>query len=529
MFETELKFQVPPASEAAVRAAMARAAPRRQRLRAIYFDTVDRALAAAGIALRLRQEGPRWVQTLKARGGNMGTQGPGGPALREGESPSGRPSGAFAAERHEHNVVLAGVDRPAAGAEPHPLPARHAGTPAAEAWQHALGEAIEAFDPARLQPVLATDIWRRAVQVADPAGGTVELAFDEGELRAGAAAARVCELEYELLDGTLADLARQAAAGVALHGLWLDTVSKAERGELLAHGQAVQPPVRFVAAATDRAADGATVWRAALASGTAMLLPNASALAAGSPDPEHVHQLRIAIRRLRCAVRELGALVGLAGEPAWLAPLVTLFDALGASRDEAALLADMAPRLRAAGAPLTDWRRGQAAPPEPAGLVRAPAVQHALLALLADGAAVAPAGPAGPAGLDAAAARHHLRERLARLHRQAARAARRFEALPEPEQHQARKRVKRLRYLAEFVADLFEPRAVKRYLRPLAQAQQRLGEHQDGLVALPLYRAAAAQQPEAWFAVGWLSADRARSAHRARQALKALADARPFW
>lgn len=498
MFETELKFQIPPASEAAVRAAMARAAPRRQRLRAIYFDTAERALAAAGIALRLRQEGPRWVQTLKARG-------------------------AHAAERHEHNLWLTAAERPAAAAEPRPLPARHAGTPAAEVWRHALGEPIEGFDAVRLQPVMSTDVWRRALRVPGPAGGSVEIAFDDGEIRAGAAAARVCELEYELVEGDLADLVRQAADGVARHGLWLDTVSKAERGELLARGQASQPPVRFAAAALGRRADGAGVWRAALAASVAMILPNASALAAGSADPEHVHQLRVAIRRLRCAVRELGPLVGLGGAPAWLAPLVALFGALSAGRDEAALLADLAPRLRAAGAPITDWRSaGQPAPPEPAGLVRAPAVQQALLALLVDSRAT-------PVGLDAQAMRRHLRRRLARLHRQAAHAARGFEALPEAEQHQARKRVKRLRYLSEFTAGLSEARALERYLGPLAQAQQRLGEHQDLLVALPLYRAAAPQRPEAWFAVGWLVAQRERSLRRCRRALQALAKAKPFW
>jgi inorganic triphosphatase YgiF len=498
MFETELKFQIPPPQRAAVRAAMARAAPRRQRLRAIYFDTPERLLAAAGIALRLRQEGPRWVQTLKARG-------------------------AHAAERHEHNVALAGGARPAGTVAPCPLPARHAGTPAAAAWQQALGEAIEHFDPARLQPVMSTDIWRRAVTVADPAGGRVELAFDEGEVRAGEAAWPVCELEYELVEGDLADLLRQAAQGVVLHGLWLDTVSKAERGELLARGQAVAAPARFEAPRLPAHADGPSIWRAALASACAMLLPNASALGAGGAGPEHVHQLRIAIRRLRCAVRELGPLVRLGAEPAWLAPLVELFDALGAGRDETALLASLAPRLRAAGAPTTDWRApGQAPAADPAGLVRAPAVQLALLGLLQ--------GSQAPIdGLDAHAAREHLAHRLRALHRQAAHAARRFERLPEAEQHRARKRVKRMRYLAEFVGSLYRGKAVKRLLGPLGEAQDRLGEHHDLLVALPLYRQAASRQPEAWFAAGWLVAERDLTAQACHQALRALAKARPFW
>jgi triphosphatase len=497
MFETELKFQVPAEHAAAVRAAMARAVPRRQRLRAIYVDTADGALARAGIALRVRQEGPRWVQTLKARG-------------------------AHAAERHEHNVPL---PRQARGAEPpQPLPARHAGTPAAQAWAAALGESIEAFDATRLQPVMETDIARRALRVGDPAGGIVELAFDEGEIRVGDAIARVCELEYELVEGSLADLARQAAAGVSLHGLWLDTVSKAERGELLARGLAWPDPARFVPPSLPPQPDGGQLWRAALASAVAMLLPNASALGAGSTESEHVHQLRVGIRRLRTAVQELGPLVGLQADPAWLPPLVELFQALAAGRDEAALRASLTPLLQAAGAPAIDWRFGdEPAPAEPSTLIRAEAVQKALLALLVESQAAMPGVPADEA-------RRHVRERLDRLHRQAARAGRDFANLPEAEQHRARKRVKRLRYLIDVVAPLFgHDKAMKRYLRTIAAAQEALGEHQDLLTALPLYRQAAARQPEAWFACGWLVAQQQVGAQACSDALGAVGRTRRFW
>jgi triphosphatase len=498
MFETELKFQVPAEAARAVRAAMAAAAPRRQHLQAVYFDTAEGALGRAGVALRLRREGPRWVQTLKARGAN-------------------------AAQRHEHNA-------PVPRGEPAGRPelARHAGSPAAEAWAHALGEPIDRFAATRLQPVMATDIWRRSV-VLRGEGYAVELAFDEGEVRAGDRVAKVCELEYELLEGTLADLARLAAEGIERHGLFLDTVSKAERGELLARDQAWPPAARFRAAEqAPRPADGAALWHDALARCAAMLLPNASALANGSTEPEHVHQLRVGIRRLRTAVHELAPLVGEPGEPAWLAPLVELFRCLSAGRDAAALQAALLPQLEAAGAPCTDWREAdEAPPPEPAALVRAPAVQQALLGLLAD-AAAAPAG--GEKALAAEQAAAHLRGRLRKLQRQVVRAGRDFEHLPEPQQHDTRKRLKRLRYLAEFAGlAVGKPRALARWLKPLAAAQDALGEHQDRLVALPLYRAAAEQRPEAWFAVGWLTAERDASARRCRQALARLDEARRFW
>ncbi|MCA3861299.1 MAG: CYTH domain-containing protein, partial [Burkholderia sp.] len=55
--ETELKFRIPAAALAGVRRAVATASAQRTPLAAVYFDTADRRLAAAGLALRLRREG----------------------------------------------------------------------------------------------------------------------------------------------------------------------------------------------------------------------------------------------------------------------------------------------------------------------------------------------------------------------------------------------------------------------------------------------------------------------------------------
>ncbi|MBC7938411.1 MAG: CYTH domain-containing protein [Chitinophagaceae bacterium] len=71
MQETELKFQVPPPRRAALRRAVATSTAQTTRLQAVYADTADHRLAAAGLALRLRKEGTRWVQTLKGRGDGL--------------------------------------------------------------------------------------------------------------------------------------------------------------------------------------------------------------------------------------------------------------------------------------------------------------------------------------------------------------------------------------------------------------------------------------------------------------------------
>src|SRR4051794_39242130 len=66
--EFELKFQIPTERAEAVKEELERGDVERTRLRARYFDTPRGALEQAGIALRLRQEGRSWVQTVKGAG-----------------------------------------------------------------------------------------------------------------------------------------------------------------------------------------------------------------------------------------------------------------------------------------------------------------------------------------------------------------------------------------------------------------------------------------------------------------------------
>ena len=121
-------------------------------------------------------------------------------------------------------------------------------------------------------------------------------------------------------------------------------------------------------------------------------------------------------------------------------------------------------------------------------------------------------------------------ERLRRLRKRLRRDAGRFEALDEEGRHRVRKRLKRLRYLTELVAPLFGRRRSSAYLAELKPAQDVVGDHVDLLLARCAARAASeADDPLAWFDVGWLSAEMAYSARRARKALKRARRAAPFW
>ena len=507
--EIEFKFCIPPERLPAVEAALRQVAVKRTRLQARYFDTADHALAAQGIVLRLRKEGRRWVQTAKAAG-----------------------QGVLA--RLEHNMDLGPAQRSAG--EPRPDAQRHAGTPVGERLAQVLAASGQP-----LRPTYGTDIWR-LTRTVRAHGCTAELALDRGRIHAQAedgAPARdtpVRELELELLDGPVQGLAALAREWAEAHGLWFSTVSKAEAGLRLLHGQTQVPAVKARAPywPADALPDGPALLRAVVAACLAQMLPNASEIAAGSEDGEQVHQLRIGIRRLRTALRELGPLMPDSAVTAWEPALATAFRALGLHRDGEAVMGEVQGRLLAAGGPPVDAPPSIPETPAPADVVRTPGFQAVLIAAIGFSAEEAGAGESGPdaqapAHAEAEAAWAHVRARLDRLHRQARRAGKRFGRLSADERHRVRKRLKRLRYLAEFVAPLFGARRSARYLEALRPVQDALGAYNDQWLALDIYRQWTAHDPRAWFGVGWLVADEAARLRACEEALTALRQARPFW
>lgn len=528
--ETEFKLRIPLENLKAVEAALRRGAVTRTRLQARYFDTADGALAAAGMALRLRKEGRRWIQTVKAVGA--------GPV-----------------QRLEHNVDL-GAGAAATASAPDPL--RHQGTPVGERLVRVLADSAAAA----LAETYTTDVWRLA-RVVRHGGATVELALDTGRITtpgpAGGGERRetaVCELELELLRGPVAGLVALAQVWVRRHGLSLSTVSKAERGERLMKGLVAVPAVKAVPprvdAVADGAPDGAAFQRAVVVACLVQILPNADEIANGSEDAEQIHQLRIGIRRLRVALREL-RLLAPGFDPAWEPPLVDAFRALGAQRDRDLVLAGVQAELRAADAPDISLPLPDEAAPKPGQIMRAPDFTAVLVALagfvatpaLLSSPAPSPAPPTAAAKaaaeaetttppspaatLDPKGVRSHLRRRLRALRRKVVADGARFESLDVEAQHRVRKRLKRLRYLAEFAAPLFARERPARFLEALRPAQDALGRYNDAIVARALFAEAVLHDPRAWYALGWLDARGTVLARSARKALRRIDKTPPFW
>ncbi len=470
MTEIELKFQVPADRRARVEAAVAArsATSRPLHLQAAYVDTDDGLLAHAGVALRLRREGARWVQTLKA-------------------------SGADAMTRLEHNAPR----RERGAALPQIDLSLHQGTPA--------GERLAALLASRPRAVLAcryrTDI-RRTARTLRRHGAVLELALDQGTIAAGEASLPVCELEIELLDGSPAGLLAVAGEWVQRHGLWLDTRSKAERGTWLAEGMPRSAARKSAMVSLGEGIDAIAARRAVLGECLQQVAINASQLASGDFADEHLHQLRVGLRRLRTAL-------SLFAPPGAADPLeeaaAGLFRALGASRDQAAigapLRAQLAAAMSACGSPLAPPELPLGQGPDPVQLVRAGATQQLLIDLMAAMLEPHAAAPAEPAEA-------LLVPRLDRWHRQVRRDASRIDALDGASRHRLRKRVKRLRYGVEFARGLLGAKKTTAYLRALAALQERLGELNDAGVAAAALQTAPADDPAVAFSLGWLAARR---------------------
>lgn len=345
MTEFELKFEIPPARFKGVKAAVQRGQATQQRLQARYFDTPDHLLAAHGVVVRLRKEGRRWVQTAKA--------------------PGRRPL-----ERLEHNVAL--------GVQATPLLdlARHEDAAVGACIRHALklkpGETFPA-----LVMVYSSNILRvsRLLRVR---GTVVEIALDQGHIAAGNHTLPVSELELELKQGQPASAAAVAASWCARHGLWLSSVSKSMKGQRLALGQPFGTATGASPMDYSRQVAGRAMAAAVVSNCLDQILPNASDVAGGCTDGDTIHQLRVGIRRLRTALRELA---GMADDwdghgQAWEAALVAVFRELGQHRDRDYLIHKLQAQIKAAGGPVLDWRDALSDLPNPAAAVRSPAFQQ---------------------------------------------------------------------------------------------------------------------------------------------------------
>jgi triphosphatase len=435
--EREIKLRLTPQAFAR----LTRLAPDRRRVASVYYDTARQDLRRAGVALRLRRDGARWLQTLKAES----AQHAGLAARAEWELPVRRKALEPDAFPREEIRSATGVDLPRLAR--------------------------------RLRPVFETRFTRSSGLVQVDGKASAELAIDRGSIVAGPQREAISEVELELISGDTEALLRFAEA----LALPLAYESKAERGYRLAAGLVPAPRKWRMPALKPTDAPGqafAAVFAAALA--------QAGTNAAGMPrsrDPEYLHQLRVGLRRLHSAIQAFAPV--LEDEKPLKRALRRLMPALGTARDWDVCVQmldkpGLAPQvLRLARSRRNAARRAAiacvASEEFRAFLFRSLRwLQHEpWLHVDATLASFAP-------------------QRLDKLHR---RALRRVDLQRTRRRHKLRVHIKHLRYACEFFAPCFPPDAVEPYLKALRALQDRLGELNDIAVARSLLREMDAAAP----------------------------------
>ncbi len=432
-----------------------------RRLETIYYDTGERTLFAHGLSLRVQKQGARFTQSLR-----------------------------------QHGRAAASWEWPLQDATPDLVCLSQAASLLPTMLPTTL---IEQLTATPLSVMFQTRL-RRQLRRLDLSGALVEMAFDEGVIEAASREETVSEIRLMLQVGEVGVLYEIGMRLLELAPLRVSTASTWRRGYALASGE--RPRAERASASTvtrDAVVDDMV---AAVLAGCAAHLQANQAVAEDGTSPDGVHQMRVALRRMRTAFSLLRhevpstTMQALSAEAKWLA------DQLGEARGWdvflATTLAEPA-RLQSTGADFDGLRRsaepfrlaGYAAAREAITSARYGRFQLLLSQWIARRGWRNEVDREGLGVLAEPAQRMALRV-LHRLHRKARRRGGNFKALSPEQRHDVRITLKKLRYATEFFQPLCaEPDQAHRYAVRLGALQDWLGLDHDAATTQPLLDALA--------------------------------------
>lgn len=505
--EVELTLRVAPASVSKLlRDPLLRRlkqGPRRTRLQvSTYFDTDDFRLQRERAALRVRQIGARRIQTLK-----------------------------LAATPEEGVIARREWQREVADATPdlRDIDDRH------------VRRLFDGDIKDRLAPIFVTEI-KRSTMPLSLDGSTMEFALDVGEIKTEKGSIPVCEAEIELKSGRVEAVYKLAQELNRRIPLTIEPMSKSERGYALLTNR--QPaPRRAGSVKLDKEMSAGLAFQIVARNCLLHLRANEASVRAAA-GAESVHQLRVAVRRLRSALVAFGDLMPederrrVSKSVRWIAQQCGRARELDVFKED--VIAPLRERLPddpavAAFARLIERLRDDAYAAVSATLDDKQYTET-LLALepWVEGERWK---EGGGGGVDIPV-RDFARAVLKRLHRKVVKGIKSVEALDEPALHELRIRAKKLRYSAEFFRSLFRDKTAKPYLAALTQVQDRLGTLNDGAVGRQIVATLEAERdgipPElfargAGIVLGWTTCRIAADLRRLPAAWQGFTAAKPFW
>ncbi len=228
-----------------------------QHLYNTYFDTLEHDLLAHGVGLRVRRIGDRRLQTLKTAGSRLG-------GLHQ---------------RQEWEMPIAS-DVPDFSQLPRDILPDWCNDPKKQK---------------KIKPLFTTDFTRTTWYLAID-NTSIEMVFDQGEIKTDCATHSLSEIELELKSGSVDKLYHVALILQETLSLRIENKSKAERGYRLQPQSFTYHKAGTVELSVDMTAEQAfihLIWHC-----VGHLQANEDVVLYGH-DIEGVHQMRVALRRLR--------------------------------------------------------------------------------------------------------------------------------------------------------------------------------------------------------------------------------------
>jgi inorganic triphosphatase YgiF len=481
-------------------------------LKSVYFDSDSRLLRDHGFTLRVRHNGNKRIQTVKAAN-----------------------NGAGYFERSEWEQEIEG-DRPDLTLVKD--------TP--------LGAVLVSEADEAVKPVFETLIKRTAYHLNGHSADVI-MAIDQGKIVAAGSALPVSEVELELKRGNPADLFKVARDILAIVPAHLDFKSKSERGYDLIG----ETTIAAETARDPKLSPGMTAGRAFTLVGRACLrhlVANVPAVMERESDA--LHQMRVALRRLRAAISLFSSVVGDGQAGAIKSELRWLAQEFGPARNLDTLLIEVIRPLR------------KRHPNEP-GLVsisnvfarkRLKSYRQALEAvqstrfrrLVLDTVEWVEIGQWSTSDDALKRARRELPVeiyavgQLSQRRKKIRRLGARIETLNPEQLHRLRIQVKKARYSIEFFSGLFHgkecAKRCKTIKSSLVKLQNSLGKINDivthktlfaDIIARPAKGLSGEQNHHRAFAVGLIVGDQQaqvqKSLDRARKAYSRFDGAKAFW
>lgn len=466
-----------------------------------YFDTPDLKLLDAGIALRIRQKSGKWIQTVKLAGvANSGLH-----------------------QRNEWEDCI-NTCHPDFSIIKEPF----------------LSKVFADHDlQASLIQIFRTEIMREEWLLSFDNGDQVELSVDSGFLKTNEFQEAINEIELELKAGHVArvfDIALEIQQSIPLS---IQNTSKAERG-YEHYRPSVPQPCKAKFPDIDKNIDANSVFKIIVRECIDHLESNRD-IVINQADIEGVHQMRVALRRLRSAFSLFEKLIKCKESQFILTEVSWLANKLGKVRDLDVLISEILPMI-------TDYSKNH----DDFLIIRNEAIQtrelahkelqeaimsqryHRLLLTLSSWLESERWNNKQDKS-DHFKILNFAKKSLNKFYKPLGQNKQSFKDMRPEDRHKIRIAAKKLRYAIEFFYHLFPDKEVNKFIKKLAQLQDGLGKMNDVKVAINLVSAipksliAESTNETIKMSEKWGKKTIKQQCSKVDSALKKLLKEEPFW